>query len=87
MEFGMAETCVRNFGCPAAYLESPRYLHSEGEPAWYFYFAEIALRRLQNCVLMSFILNGHLIDRLEMIYWPSNQESGFYYLGIGKMTS
>jgi len=53
MELGMTETSVWNPRYPAAYPEPPRHLHSEGEPAWYFYLAEIALRRLENRVLMS----------------------------------
>ncbi|USP81332.1 hypothetical protein yc1106_08606 [Curvularia clavata] len=125
MELGVTETSVWNLRYPVAYPEPPKYLRSEGEPAWYFYLAEIALRRLENRVLMSncgispgrtaylesaatafdfetqvntwaqslppalqingtpelleapgdtnqsfrFILKGHYIDCLEMIYW------------------
>ncbi|KAF2822051.1 hypothetical protein CC86DRAFT_358042 [Ophiobolus disseminans] len=126
MELGITETSVWNLRYPAAYPEPPKSLRSEGEPAWYFYLAEIALRRLQTRILMStcrvvpagnallerstsafeferqanrwaeslpeslqnnmdsdqptllhderphfrFILSGHLLDCLEMIYWP-----------------
>lgn len=53
MELGVTETSVWNLRYPVAYPEPPKYLRPEGEPAWYFYLAEIALRRLENRVLMS----------------------------------
>jgi len=36
----------------------PKGLKSQGEPVWYFYLAEIALRRLGNRILNHIYQNG-----------------------------
>ncbi|KAG9252389.1 uncharacterized protein F5Z01DRAFT_625626 [Emericellopsis atlantica] len=125
LELNIAETSVWNLRYPAFFPEPPASLQSQSEAAWYFYLAEIALRRLENRVLtytcqeqpsgplperintildfeqqadgwleslpdtlklkgstetpgsadekhaaLRFILNGHLLDCYEMMYWP-----------------
>ncbi|KAH7141544.1 hypothetical protein B0J13DRAFT_556988 [Dactylonectria estremocensis] len=126
LELNIAENSVWNLQYPEFFPAPPKSLQSQGEGTWYFYLAEIALRRLGNRILthtcqfrssqgsvgdqvsktidfeqqayswldslpnslrlegplsdkingkfehasLRFILNGHLLDCYEMMYWP-----------------
>ncbi|KAK1623791.1 hypothetical protein BDP81DRAFT_465108 [Colletotrichum phormii] len=125
LELGISKTSAWDLRFPDLFPDPPESIQSHGEPAWYFYLAEIALRRLNNRILsatclddqntgnvadkvattleferqahswslppslrpaiddasdvafdfdengqLRFILSGHLIDCLELMYWP-----------------
>ncbi|KAG7053050.1 C6 zinc finger domain-containing protein [Colletotrichum scovillei] len=127
LELGIIKTSAWDLRYPDLFPDPPESIQSQGEPAWYFYLAEIALRRLNNRILsatcldsqetgnvadkvtmtleferqahswarslppslrpaiddssdvtfdfnengqLRFILSGHLIDCLELMYWP-----------------
>ncbi|KAH6961966.1 hypothetical protein BKA56DRAFT_598147 [Ilyonectria sp. MPI-CAGE-AT-0026] len=125
LELNITENSVWNLRYPEFFPAPPKSLQSQGEATWYFYLAEIALRRLGNRILthmcqfksgsampsqvskiiefeqqadswldslpsplkldgslsesidddseaapLRFILNGHLLDCYEMMYWP-----------------
>ncbi|KAH8738478.1 hypothetical protein BGZ61DRAFT_545000, partial [Ilyonectria robusta] len=112
LELNIAENSVWNLQYPEFFPAPPKSLQSQGEGTWYFYLAEIALRRLGNRILthtcqfkpsessianrvsktiefeqqayswyvninscdeyapLRFILNSHLLDCYETIYWP-----------------
>ncbi|KAH6880814.1 hypothetical protein B0T10DRAFT_540294 [Thelonectria olida] len=124
LELGITENSTWSLRYPQFFPAPPKGLQSAGEEGWYFYLAEIALRRLGNRILthtshfkspettvadklsrileleqqaqdwiyslppalkldrpigqaadsqgerLRFILNGHLIDCYEMMYWP-----------------
>ncbi|KAM0468842.1 hypothetical protein ACHAP7_010526 [Fusarium lateritium] len=123
LELSITESSAWNLRYPQFFPAPPKGLQSEGEAGWYFYLAEIALRRLGNRILtctsyfrsasttladkisrvlefeqqahswveslpqnlrldqprevelddqsarLRFILNGHLLDCYEMMYW------------------
>ncbi|KAK7592030.1 hypothetical protein V3481_006665 [Fusarium oxysporum f. sp. vasinfectum] len=123
LELSITENSAWNLRYPQFFPAPPKGLQSEGEAGWYFYLAEIALRRLGNRILtytchfqlahitvadkvsrvlefeqqaqswvdslpqnlrldhsfegdgddqsarLRFILNGHLLDCYEMMYW------------------
>lgn len=123
LELNITKNPVFDLSYPDFYPSPPRAIHSDKEVVWYYYLAEIALRRLGNRVLNTFhknkpiitssvagsmvqnfenqaanwlsslpaalkpevsaesardgrletvlryILNGHLIDCYEMMYW------------------
>lgn len=125
LELNVTKNPVFDLSYPDFYPSPPRAIHSDKEIVWYYYLAEIALRRLGNRVLNTFhknkpiitssvassmvqnfenqaanwlsslpsvlkpeasnepqrderletvlryILNGHLIDCYEMMYWNS----------------
>ncbi|KAH8809201.1 hypothetical protein F5884DRAFT_396765 [Xylogone sp. PMI_703] len=120
LELNVHEKSVWDLTYPAFFPSPPKGLKSQGEAVWFFYLAEIALRRLGNRILnyiyqhdssnlsdsideatvnfeeqaagwlsslppalkldspdtnqdhaaLKFILNGHLLDCYEMMYWP-----------------
>jgi hypothetical protein len=122
LELNVSEKSVWDLTYPAFFPSPPEGLKTQGEIVWYFYLAEIALRRLGNRILnyiykcqpsvsphliadsipsfehqadgwirslpsalhldaeeenenplhatLKFILNGHLLDCYEMMYWP-----------------
>ncbi|KAJ6104334.1 hypothetical protein N7523_010654 [Penicillium sp. IBT 18751x] len=124
LELNVAKYSALDLTYPALFPSPPRTLRAPGQIEWYFYLADIALRRLGNRILnyiyrlngldttvstetirgfeaeatglleslpaplnlentphdvtdgddrnsaLSFILNGHLIDCYEMMYWP-----------------
>ncbi|OBT38945.1 hypothetical protein VE00_10489 [Pseudogymnoascus sp. WSF 3629] len=121
-ELNVSEKSVLDLTYPALFPTPPEGLKSQGEVIWYFYLAEIALRRLGNRILnyvyryypsidsdskeaaifefesqadgwlqslptalsietvnpehkrnasLCFILQGHLLDCKEMMYWHS----------------
>ncbi|KAL2846692.1 hypothetical protein BJY01DRAFT_247122 [Aspergillus pseudoustus] len=131
LELNVSRSCALDLTYPAFFPTPPLGLKSEQEAVWYYYLAEIALRRLGNRILnhlyeetgrdrqtqldatvdfeeqasglltslpalldlgaatlhqsphdhdhdnehdqhapLRFILNGHLIDCYEMMYWP-----------------
>lgn len=124
LELNVSETSIWHLTYPAFFPSPPEDLKSQREMVWYFYLAEIALRRLGNRILnyiyatppdsttsgmteailgfeqqasdwlrslppalhldsipepgaendlpetLKFILNGHLLDCYEMMYWP-----------------
>ncbi|KAL3422361.1 C6 zinc finger domain-containing protein [Phlyctema vagabunda] len=126
LELNIANHRVWDLTYPSFFPSPPKDLKTQGEAAWYFYLAEIALRRLGNRILnyiytnglsdtstadvvdavmnfeqqatdwlsslpptlrldqnvdeeglnsseneaLRFILNGHLLDCYEMMYWP-----------------
>lgn len=51
LEMSVIETSAWNLRYPTFFPEPPKNLQSHSEPAWYFYLAEIALRRLENRIL------------------------------------
>ncbi|OBT39636.1 hypothetical protein VE00_09758 [Pseudogymnoascus sp. WSF 3629] len=121
LELNVSEKSVWDLTYPALFPSPPEGLKSQGEAMWFFYLAEIALRRLGNRILnyiyrydssvdsdsniedaildfegqadgwlqslpaalslettnpehkqyaaLRFILNGHLLDCNEMMYW------------------
>lgn len=51
LELNIAENSVWNLQYPEFFPAPPKSLQSQGEGTWYFYLAEIALRRLGNRIL------------------------------------
>lgn len=51
LELRVSETRIRDFEYPAFFPSPPQSLSSQGETAWYFYLAEIALQRLKSRIL------------------------------------
>ena len=51
LELRISETRIRDFEYPAFFPSPPQGLSSQGETAWYFYLAEIALQRLKSRIL------------------------------------
>ena len=51
LELRVSETRIRDFEYPAFFPSPPQTLSSQGETAWYFYLAEIALQRLKGRIL------------------------------------
>lgn len=51
LELSITENSAWNLRYPQFFPAPPRGLQSEGEPSWYYYLAEIALRRLGNRIL------------------------------------
>jgi hypothetical protein len=51
MELRVSETRIRDFEYPAFFPSPPQSLSSQGETAWYYYLAEIALQRLKSRIL------------------------------------
>jgi hypothetical protein len=51
LELRVSETRIRDFEYPAFFPSPPQSLSSEGETAWYYYLAEIALQRLKSRIL------------------------------------
>lgn len=120
LELNVFENSIWDLTYPTFYPSPPAGLKSQREVAWYYYLAEIALRRLGNRILnffhknpaaamdveavsgfeqqaadwirslppvlnfessgpqpggdlvdtLKFILDGHLLDCYEMMYWP-----------------
>lgn len=122
LELNVFENSIWDLTYPAFYPSPPDGLKSQREVVWYYYLAEIALRRLGNRILnfyhkhnsgqpkidieavagfeqqaadwmrslpnmlnfevlasspggelvdsLKFILDGHLLDCYEMLYWP-----------------
>ncbi|CAG8374194.1 unnamed protein product [Penicillium salamii] len=124
LELNVAKNNVLDLTYPALFPSPPRMVAAQEHIEWYFYLADIALRRLGNRILnyiyrlkplespvstetirdfeaqatalleslprslnldtashdvtdgdnrdsaLSFILNGHLLDCYEMMYWP-----------------
>ncbi|CAI7657757.1 unnamed protein product [Penicillium crustosum] len=56
LELGLGNTTCLDLTYPALFPSPPKDLESQGETVWYFYLAEIALRRLGNRVL-NYIYN------------------------------
>lgn len=50
-ELNVSETCVWDLTYPVLFPTPPEGLKSQSEVTWYFYLAEIALRRLGNRIL------------------------------------
>jgi hypothetical protein len=53
LELNITETSPWNLRYPTFFPEPPTSLQTQGEAAWYFYLAEITLRRLKNRVMSS----------------------------------
>lgn len=51
LELSIVKTSPWDLRYPDLFPNPPESLESQGEPAWYFYLAEIALRRLNNRIL------------------------------------
>jgi hypothetical protein len=51
LELNVSEKSVWDLTYPAFFPSPPEGLKSQGEAVWYFYLAEIALRRLGNRIL------------------------------------
>ena len=51
LELNISEKSFWDLTYPAFFPSPPRGLKSQGEAVWYFYLAEIALRRLGNRIL------------------------------------
>lgn len=58
LELNVSEKSVWDLTYPAFFPSPPKGLKTQGEPVWYFYLAEIALRRLGNRVLNHIYQNG-----------------------------
>ncbi|KAF4769257.1 hypothetical protein HAV15_008782 [Penicillium sp. str.  len=56
LELGLGNTTCLDLTYPALFPSPPKDLETQGETVWYFYLAEIALRRLGNRVL-NYIYN------------------------------
>lgn len=53
LELSIVKTSAWDLRYPDLFPNPPECLQSQGESAWYFYLAEIALRRLNNRILIS----------------------------------
>lgn len=78
LELGVGRKSYLDLTYPASFPSPPKDLETQGETVWYFYLAEIALRRLGNRVL-SYIYNckprGRLPD-METIQEFEEQANG-----------
>lgn len=70
LELGIIKTSAWDLRYPDLFPDPPESIQSQGEPAWYFYLAEIALRRLNNRILSATCLNdqnaGNVADKVAM---------------------
>ncbi|KKY15569.1 putative c6 zinc finger domain protein [Phaeomoniella chlamydospora] len=53
LELHLSESALRDFKYPSFFPSPPKDLKPEGEAAWYFYLAEIALQRLRGRILYN----------------------------------
>lgn len=65
LELNIIETTAWNLRYPAFFPEPPKTLQSASETVWYFYLAEIALRRLGNRILMYIYRNSFTEPSLQ----------------------
>lgn len=60
LELGVGKNAFLDLTYPALFPSPPNSLLSHGEPSWYYYLAEIALRRLGNRILNFVYQHDHV---------------------------